>query len=133
MNQKPEIDRTLEWFDYGENWFKGSLSDNVGSKGCLVGGLILANELLDYRDITSDEDWLNLYLPCTTTIAEVIREQYPDRLRANSACLCNQCQKTDDDLSITDIIFVFNDHNDTVYSDIRTVLEKAAIIEQEKE
>lgn len=120
MKGSKAISRALEKFEDGERWTKGSYfayDNRMRTVQCLMGGLILGYGYTDDSTFATED-----YLPCTTTIATVISEQFPDRLPSPEYR----------DVPTT-VIVEFNDNEFTTFDDVRLVLEKARLIEQDKE
>ena len=92
-----DLDRIRGWFDGGRLWCKGALVDGKGG-ACLLGSMTGASP-----------DNLRRLTRCLTV---VIVEQYPDRLRG-----------LDQD---EEVVPAFNDHLDTTWADVDSVLDKAA-------
>ena len=95
--------------DDGENWLQGKYYDfSLGAdqpRFCLFGGMAHVRRLL-LMDL-HDDDY--------TELTKAIREQFPLRWQR-----CRQA------------LYAFNDHKETSWPDIRTVLEKAAVAVDEE-
>jgi hypothetical protein len=82
-----------------DTWVKGNSQPWVGDDACLAVAFLRVTRTT----------W-----PCTSmdVLADVIREQYPDRIPTGS--YSNACN-----------VFEFNDHPDTTLADVHAVIEKA--------
>ncbi len=99
---------TLDFFQEGKQWTKGFLYHN--QQACLLGGLQCAKGVnLDMNYEYPAQDDLDMI-----ELSSVIQEQFPDRVKGveHDALSC---------------VVEFNDHNDTVYDEVRMVAQKAAI------
>lgn len=88
-------------------WTKYKIATPKQNRFCMVGwvGRIQQEQHVHHADAFQAKDLL----------MEVIREQFPERLKRFS-----------------ENIPTFNDHPDTTFEDVRLVIEKAAIKEQEQ-
>lgn len=98
----------LDYLDGGKRWIKGNLYDDDGGRGsCLLGAFSRVGvSWASYDDIGIN------------AVKDIIRDQYPER--------CNDSGG----VPITSTNFPipnFNDHPDTIFDDVRVVMEKAAI------
>jgi hypothetical protein len=98
-------------------WIKGFEEDDFRTRRCLWGAL--RRETSTYEMVIGDSR-----LRIAEAIAEVIKEQYPrDRYTLPGGAM-------GDITHLPSVVIArFNDHDDTHYADVRTVLEKVAASE----
>jgi hypothetical protein len=98
---------TKPWSWTKHHWFR--YERGRGNVNCLAGRLmgVRSNAMVDHGAINADPECL--------LVAEIIKEQFPDRLRSSHR------------LYPSSIIPTFNDHPNTTLEDVQLVLRKAAI------
>lgn len=104
----------LERLDGGKNWMKGDIGywNSHSGKVCLRGAcysVLGVNNPMDLLGIESQAEVLDLIL------VKIIKEQFPDRYQLDPGTVKKYYS-----------VPRFNDHDDTVFADIRLVLEKCA-------
>jgi hypothetical protein len=106
-----EIEQIRDVLANGDKWLKGKMDDLEG-RHCLMGAVVT----VDYQfGLTVATDGLFTF-EATRLIDQVIREQYPDRLHWKD----------------WHGVPGFNDHEDTDWADIETVLDKASVLWEER-
>jgi len=92
-------------------WCKNAYA--AGPRVCLTAARLRAAGQVNFsgEEIDLDSD------PYLRLLAQVIREQFPDRARAAGVMCPSSCKVA---------VIWFNDHEDTHFGDVRAVLEKAA-------
>lgn len=60
-------------------------------------------------------------------VAEVMKEQFMDRLNGGDGCQCDECLEVLGYMDVEETIARVNDHKDTKVADIQLALEKAMI------
>ena len=101
-----------------QKWTQKKFSTPGGTRHCLLGamyGIDATNNGVDEWDV-------DFAAPEVRVLAEVIAEQYPERM-------CYGFCDVEDDASL--IVVSFNDHRDTSFADVDRVLDKAVVKSQE--
>lgn len=102
------IDDVRIRLDNGNLWTKGMMEDCFG-RVCLIGAALKSHE------------YPSKFADMINVVADVIREQYPERLVLLGAGVI------EDSLALAD----FNDHPLTTWHDVELVLGKAAVVMDE--
>jgi hypothetical protein len=97
-----------------KSWIKKNLVSADGNSRCLLGAVSVMHIRMSLGECEPAD-----IAPYLATLAQVIRAEYPGRACRYpylGACCCGD----------NDVIIAFNDHDDTVFADVRMILEKAA-------